>query len=203
MKRYFSPRAAALPLVAAFFALAFAVPASAQLIVDFPDVEGWYRGDVREYPRPELGYSVSYTADDGGAVSFFVYDFGVKDIPAGHDNEVVKAELDRVSAELDTAVKMGLVEDVKYGEIDVIDLGSGLKARRKLASMTMRGVKLTAEVYVFGHESHFIKIRVTRPFVKEGKITDELKTLFASVAKSISTSTLKEKEADAGTIGAR
>ena len=52
--------------------------------IDFPDVEGWQRGEVQNFPTAALGYSVTYESEDGGRATVYVYDGGLKSIPDGH-----------------------------------------------------------------------------------------------------------------------
>lgn len=154
--------------------------------IDFPEVEGWEKGDVYVYPEPDLGYSVTYQSSEGGNVTIYVYNGGRKKIADGHDSKEVANELKNAKAEIKRVVELGVYEKAESVKSDVVSLGGGIKAVREVMNLTVRGTKLTSEIYVFGHNNQFIKFRATRPFEAGGAINSSVMSLFEAVAKTLS-----------------
>lgn len=133
---------------------------------DFPEVEGWERGDVQNFPSAALGYSVTYESEDGGRATVYVYDGGLKSIPDGVNDKVVKEEIERAKNEIIQIGRLGIYEGVKEIKNDTVTLGGStgkVKALRSLFHFRVKGEALDSEIYLFGYNNNFIKIRSTRP----------------------------------------
>lgn len=154
--------------------------------IDFPEVEGWEREAPSVYPQPELGYSVSYLSEDGGNVTVYVYNGGRSKIADGHDNKEVKNELRNARADVDKFVDLGYYEKAETVKSDVVTLGGKIKAAREVIALTVRGQKLTSEIYLLGHKNQFIKVRTTRRFESDGAINPAVRSLFEAIAKTLS-----------------
>jgi hypothetical protein len=149
----------------------------------FPEIEGWESTDIQTYPTPALGYSVTYQSEEGGRLTVYVYDGGLKTIPNDITDKVIVKELDKARNEILQIGKMGVYENVKEIKSDTVTLGGAngkIKAVRSLFNFSVKGNKLDSEIYLFGHKNKFVKIRSTRPKAENGA---ENKALVALLAK--------------------
>ena len=136
------------------------------LIVEFPEVEGWERSEIQKYPTEELGFSINYESKQGGRVTIYVYNGGKKNIPDGSSDKIIKDELMNAKNEIRRTADMGYYENLKELKNETVTLGgeSGkVKALRTLYNFSAGNTDLTSEIYIFGHQNRFIKIRATRP----------------------------------------
>jgi hypothetical protein len=161
------------------------------LAVNFPEVEGWNTSEIQKYPTEDLGFSVNYESRTGGKVTIYVYNAGKKNIPNDVADKVVKEEFNKVKAEIKAVAEMGVYENLKEIKNDTVTLGetSGkIKALHALYNFSVKGQNLTSEIYIFGHENRFIKIRATRPRDKNESgdklVTELLKEIDAYFSKS-------------------
>ena len=91
--------------------------------VEFPDIDGWEKSDITKYPTAELGYSVNYESEEGGRVTVYVYNGGVKNIPDGASDKAVKNELEKAKGDIRQAGKMGYYDDIKEIKNETVTLG--------------------------------------------------------------------------------
>lgn len=134
-------------------------------LIEFPDVEGWVKGELVKYPQRELGYSVNYDAPGGNRVSIYVYNGGRKDIKNSLGG-AVKDEIERAKAEIYAVAEMGLYSDVKEEKSETTKVGGTagkIETLRKTLSYKSRGAAQHSEIYIFPFEANFVKIRATRP----------------------------------------
>ena len=137
--------------------------------VEFPDIDGWEKSDITKYPTAELGYSVNYESEEGGRVTVYVYNGGLKNIPDGATDKAVKNELEKAKGEIRQAGKMGYYDNIKEIKNETITLGGAagkVKSLYTLLNFSAQGQELASEIYLFGYRNNFIKIRATR--LKEG-----------------------------------
>jgi hypothetical protein len=169
-------------VVCGLFLLSSAAVAQSSNIV-FPNVEGWEKGDVTTYPSAELGYSVPYQSETGGIVTFYVYNGGLGKIADGIDDENVKNEAKKAENDIKAYGDAGYYQDVKLVRTDSIALGGTTKALYSLFSFKVRGADVDSEIYLFGYQNSFIKIRATRAKGKNGANNAEVNKLLAEVSK--------------------
>lgn len=139
---------------------------SYDLKIEFPEIDGWDKGEIQKYPTAALGYSISYQSEEGGIVTIYVYNAGQSKIPDDLNDIILKNELDKAKNDIIQAGKAGYYENVKELKNDTVNLGgtSGkTKSLRSLFSFNLRGQDVNSEVYLFSYENNFIKIRATRP----------------------------------------
>ena len=154
-------------------------------VIVFPEVEDWQKGDEVKYPTPELGYSVTYESTEGGRVTVYVYNGGLKKIPDGVDDQIVKNEIERAKNEIIQIGKAGLYQGVKEVKNETVTLGGAsgkVKALRSLFYFKVRGEAVDSEIYLFGYKNNFIKIRSTRP-KSEGAQNAMVASLLAEIDK--------------------
>ena len=161
-------------------------------VIDFPEVEGWEKGDIFMFPEPELGYSVSYESLEGGRVTVYVYNGGVQKIADGHKSDEVRDQLKKAREEIDKVVELGYYDKVETVKRDVVVIGGKLKARREVVELTIRGKKVTSEIYLFGHKNQFIKFRATRAPEVDGAIRPSVRNLFEAIAKALAEGRVRE-----------
>lgn len=183
-----------------FFTLLFcllltAVSVSAQkdgdknLSITFPEVDGWEKGDVTTYPIPELGYSVSYQSEEGGKVTVYVYNGGNKKIADGIEDKIVKKQIEQAAGDIEAFGERGTYQNVKKIKDDTVTLGGAngkVKALYKLYTFEIRGDEVESEIYLFGHQNNFIKIRATRLKSVDGAENADMKKLLAEIDKLFS-----------------
>jgi hypothetical protein len=134
--------------------------------IEFPDIEGWEKSEIRKYPTAELGYSIAYQSSAGGMVTIYVYNGGQKNISSDISDKTLKNEIERAKNDIIQIGKAGVYEDVKEVKSGTITLGgtSGkVKALHSLFNFSVKGQDVDSEIYLFGYQNNFIKIRATRP----------------------------------------
>ena len=145
--------------------------------IDFPEVKGFTRDkDAKTFGKPELGYSVGYKAP-GITVTVYVYNLGVKEIPAGAKSDAVKEQMKSAVADIYTLKERGLYKSVKeLSKDEVVPLGKGKDAptalRRQFELGRDDGTRLS-DAYLTGYKDHFVKIRIS--YDPEGKEEAEKK----------------------------
>lgn len=181
-----------------FFALLFclfSIAVSAQKdtgkksAISFPEIEGWEKGNITTYPIAELGYSLAYQSEEGGAVTIYVYNGGKKKIADGIDDKAVKAEIKQAGSDIEAFGEQGYYDNVKKIKDDTVTLGGTngkTKALYSLYTFRVRGQDVESEIYLFGHQNNFIKIRATRPKSEDGAENTEFKNLLAELDKVFS-----------------
>lgn len=149
---------------------------------DFPEVDGWDKDEVYMYPTSALGYSINYQSDEGGRVTVYVYDGRVSDISDNVEDKTIKNEIKRAKAEIKLAEEAGVYQNVKEIKSGVQTLGGAsgkVKVQFAQFSLKARGQDLTSEIYLFGYQNNFIKIRATR--LKENTESEMLANLLATM----------------------
>ena len=148
----------------------------------FPEVEGWKKGNVTMYPTAELGYSIPYQSVEGGTVTVYVYNGGQRSIADGTTDPKVKNEIKRAENDIRAAGDAGNYENVKFIKNDTVTLGDLRSALYSLFSFSLNGRAVDSEIYLFGYQNNFIKIRATRSKGANGPKNAALDDLLRAVA---------------------
>lgn len=159
------------------------------LKINFPEVEGWEKGAITTYPYAELGYSINYESEEGGRVTVYVYNGGRKTVPNNAKDSVIKGEIDKAKNEILTVEKMGRYKNVKELKDETIMLGGAngkIECQHKLFSMTAGRDDLLSEIFLFGYQNHFIKLRATRLYAKEDTPNKSVTDLLTALDKVFS-----------------
>ncbi len=157
---------------------------SEDLEIAFPDIDGWEKGEVKRYPRKELGYMVNYESREGGRISVYVYNPGLKKIPDGVKSRAVKKELKNAEQGIYVFGERGYYENVKKVKQDTVSFNGrsdGIQSLRSLFNFSSRDTKLTSEILLFGYKNHFIKFRATRLRDKVGVKNEALATFWSAM----------------------
>jgi hypothetical protein len=156
------------------------------LKIDFPEVDGWEKGEIVRYPVIELGYGLNYESETGGRVTIYVYNGGYKKIPNSAKDKLIKGEVEKAKNEIQMVEKMGRYKNVKELKDDTVMLGGvdgKIECAHKLFSMTVGADDLTSEIFVFSYQNHFIKVRATRLYEKEGTKNQAMNDLLGALDK--------------------
>ncbi len=136
-----------------------------ELKVEFPEIDGWVKGNVTTYPRAELGYSVNYESEEAGRVTVYVYNGGMKKISSDVADKAVVSQIEQAKSDIQQYGRMGYYENVKEIKSETVTLGGAngkVKTLYSLFSFGIKGEPFASEIYLFGYQNHFIKIRATR-----------------------------------------
>lgn len=159
--------------------------------INFPEVEGWKKGKVLEYPFEDMGnvVTVSYTSEKGGKVTIYVYNSGHTAIPNDISNDIFTVEMANARDALLEMQKRGYYRDLKetISEEAIIGGQKGkVNALHSVFIYTEKDESNQSEIYLFPYKNNFIKIRATRPNRDSGKqneavakLLGELDTLFS------------------------
>ncbi len=156
------------------------------LKINFPEIEGWEKGEIQNYPTPALGYSINYESEDGGRVTVYVYNGGRDKIPNDVSNKILKDEINKAKSEIYQVEKLGHYKNVKEVKNRTMVLGGEIgkvESLHILFSFEAGANKLTSEIYLFGFENHFIKIRASRLYEDENTKNEAVETLLAEMDK--------------------
>jgi hypothetical protein len=154
------------------------------LELTFPVIEGWEKGDTTVYPIPELGYSIAYQSEEGGTVTIYVYNGGLKKISSDIADKTVKSQMEQAKNDIKHYGKLGYYENVKEVKSETVTLGGSsgkIKALHSLFTFTIRGQDVNSEIYLFSHQNNFIKIRATRPQSKTTTENQAMTTLLSEI----------------------
>lgn len=164
-------------------------PTGQELKIEFPDIDGWKKGEITRYPIPELGYSINYDSEDAGRVTIYVYNMGLKEIPSDVNDTMLKNEIARVKNEVQTVGKMGYYTNLREVKDETITLGGStgkVKALKTVFSYNLQGKPVISEAYILGHKNHFIKIRATYPNVEGETENKALTDILVQLEKILS-----------------
>lgn len=151
---------------------------------EFPDVDGWEKDEIYTYPTSALGYSINYESEEGGRVTIYVYNGGMKNISDDANDSTIKGEIARAKSDIITLGKQGYYDNVKEIKSGTQTLGGAsgkVKVQYVLLSYKAKGQNLTSEIYLFGYDNNFIKIRATRPKEEVGAENKALADLLSAI----------------------
>ena len=112
-----------------------------------------------------MGFSINYESREGGKVTIYVYNGGKKKIDDGATDKVIKEELNKAKGEIQKVADLGYYPNLKELKNETVTLGgtSGkVKVLYTLYNIGTEGKYVASEIYIFGHQNRFIKIRATR-----------------------------------------
>ena len=127
---------------------------------DFPaKVNAFDRGRVTNFERqhPGLGYAIAYHGPGREEATVYVYDLGLSLIPEGPLNDAVKQAFGQASN--DVAASYSTVELV--GRYSTGSTRAGVEFLCAEFLITKSGLSKRSFLYLTGHNSKFVKIRVT------------------------------------------
>jgi hypothetical protein len=142
-----------------------------------------------ESKSPGLGYALRFSGRPGWVVDVYIYDAGLKTIPADVESSVVKDQLAQAKGDVFELGKRGTYADVaEQGDFTIPDGG---KTRFICASFSyLRGerVDINVESYLClsTWNNRFFKVRMTAPkgTMSQSDATDFVKAWFAVLGRS-------------------
>ena len=163
--------------LATIFLIATTAAATAATYTDkatklrFPEKIGaWTRTDVHKYPQASAGTSISYKHALSGVITLYIYTNGVKKIPTGGNNDIVRGEFESVVQEIESV----------YGTDEYKDFRTVMTAAPEVQAPDGRTATLLASVHNYtnpethpathvsfalltGYRNRFVKLRYTLP----------------------------------------
>lgn len=118
-----------------------------------------FRG-VQRFGRPDLGYGLRYQNNADLWLDLFVYTLGHASIPDGADAPELKRHFVQVEGDIQAAVRAGHYTGLVSGQ-RVREVMSGRVFLRGGYTYRNRGLSVASRVYLTGHKSHYVKVRVT------------------------------------------
>ncbi len=149
-----------------FYSLLAAAPFDASIGVSLPDeIAGLPFKEHKAFPQKELGVNYAWqNASLRG--SLYVYSGGEKNIPSGHENEVVKRHFAKVLEEAKAMEKLGKVRAVimPSGMQQTTQYpGCGPQFVWSAFEMDMTGQVMASSTYLTAINGNFVKLRVHYP----------------------------------------
>jgi hypothetical protein len=157
--------------------------------IEFPDIDGWEKGEIQKFPTAALGYSIGYQSNYGDIITIYVYNGGQTKIPNDINDKILKNEIEKAKNDIIQAGKAGYYENVKEIKNDTVTLGGAdgkIKALHTLFNFKLRGQDVDSEIYLFGYRNNFIKIRATRPKAEKNTENKFLTSFLAEIEKVFS-----------------
>lgn len=133
---------------------------------ELPEIDGWRKNVAANSDDPDSDYIVNYDSEKGGRVTVYVYTRGLSAIPNGTDSDLVKDEMEGAKSAIRQIGDAGIYSDVKIDKNEIITLGGKdgkIKALHCNISFKTSGLTLVSELFLFGNQNKFVKIRASRP----------------------------------------
>ena len=128
----------------------------------FPDtIAGMNKGKVTIFEQPELGVGIGYNLP-GVSMTIFIYNLGVKAIPADVSSPVFKAQFDQAVGDIYQAGKMGVIENITRlpgNELVTMPGTSGRKALASSFTFRMQGRDMSSMLYLTQYTNNWVKLR--------------------------------------------
>ena len=97
--------------------------------------------------------------------------------------------MDQAKSDIKQYGKLGYYEDVKEinsGTVMVGGLSGRVKALNSSFNFTVKGRAVDSEIYLFGYQNNFVKIRATRPQSETAAENKAMTTLLSEIDKLFS-----------------
>ncbi len=128
----------------------------------FPDsMAGLKKMRVTVYENQALGVGIGYGLP-GTTMSVFIYDLGVKSIPADVNSPVFKGQFDQAIGDIFQAEKMGVIQNLKRISSDPAAVMPGPSGRKALsASFTflLQGGEMNSKLFLTQYKNNWVKLR--------------------------------------------
>lgn len=135
-------------------------PPPANITLATPD--GWAATEQRPLPPSDNGFTVGYEHESGLTVTLYQFTRGLSTIPSEPDSQAVQEEMERAKSGIQQAVQLGYWQAAKEAESDIVALGdSSQKALWSRYQLTVEGMTLLSDIYVWSRADTFFKIRCT------------------------------------------
>lgn len=145
----------------------------------FPaSLENFERIAVRRYDDPKLGVQVAYGAPGLGKADFYVFDFGLSQIPDGINSDFVRSAYSSADRDVQSFAAAGKYLDLEH----LVPLGSVMRpskhelewyvAAYKFRTSQEGSEPLVSWLLVTGYRNQFLKVRFSHlaSRAKEGRV---------------------------------
>lgn len=132
---------------------------------DLPEIAGWEKNGTLNMSDPSEDYIVDYQSESAGRVTVYVYSRGLSAVPDGVKDTLIKDELEGAKGAIFQLAEVGIYKDVKEIKNETVMLGGKSGKVQSLHSnftFKAKGTPLVSEIFLFGKQNKFIKIRATR-----------------------------------------
>jgi len=139
----------------------------------FPEcLSSWKQTKVTKFPEKNLGVEIDYSGPNKAVASFYVYMGGIDKIPTGSENAVVQKEFSNLQKQVEGALKTKFQDVSKLLESSPEISSEQQKATLSVAAFQFsnNGHRWLSWVLITGYKSHFLKLRYTQCFDKDGDI---------------------------------
>lgn len=128
----------------------------------FPEtMAGMAKSKVTVFDSPELGVGVGYNAP-GASMMVFIYNLGMKEIPADVSSPVFKGHLDQAIGDIYQAEKMGAIQNVRRlpgSDVTTMPGKPGRKALIAAFTFRMQGKDMNSKLYLTQYKNNWVKLR--------------------------------------------
>jgi len=123
---------------------------------------GWSKTETRALPPADHGFTVAYEHESGLAVTLYQFTRGLRSIPNDVNASPVKDEMRSAKNAIEQAVQLGVYQAADEIESKTVLLGeSQQQALWSQYHLTVDGMVLASDVYVWAHSNTLFKIRCT------------------------------------------
>jgi V8-like Glu-specific endopeptidase len=155
------------------------------LVPILPDnMAGMKKGKVTVFDRPELGTGIGYNVP-GASMTIFVYNLGMKEIPADTSSAVFKGQFDQAVGDIYQAGKMGVMENVKRmpgSEMTIMPGKSGRKALTASFTFRMQGRDMNSKLYLTQYKNNWVKLRYSYDAAMQNKGEEMFQSFLAELS---------------------
>jgi hypothetical protein len=154
----------------------------------FPPTLGkfkWKRGQDRDY-GPGWGVSIAYHFPGGMTATIYIYNLGLKEIPAGTKSQVVKDAFADTKSEVAEAMKErgGSAKQLAEDEVSLGAAAKSLKALRVNFMIVYKdGYEERSDAYLTGYKNQLLKIRLSYPKDSPAEREVVIKSLLSALDK--------------------
>lgn len=153
---------------------------------DLPEITGWEKSGSLNMSDPSEDYIVDYQSESAGRVTVYVYSRGLSAVPNGVKDALIIDELAGAKGAIFQLAEVGIYTDVKEIKNETVTLGGKSGKIQSLHSnftFKAKGTPLVSEIFLFGKQNKFIKIRATRPKSQETSGQAAMDTLLSELDK--------------------
>lgn len=136
--------------------------------ISFPAEAGaWAYAKSHTYDQAALGRSYAYNpkSSGNGAITIYVYDKGLANIPTGADSRLMKLEIEEIVAGIKTSwtERGATVETLEAARLFRYSPKTPPVAYYGLSRISYQGVRNLSISIVTGYRGNFLKLRYTHP----------------------------------------
>lgn len=139
-----------------------------------------------EEKDPGLGTGLRYDDRESVKADVYIYNLGLKEIPAGTESPEMIRHLQQCENEIRAMEKLGRYQSVQEISRETVPLGgeaSAPRARWVFYSFKQDGVERLSHIYLTSYRNHFFKIRCTYPKADESHAKSVLDGFLSELGK--------------------